>query len=231
MSINTCPHLLLYNLLFINTTRSSLATKFEPSIFASKIRRAPKSHFEPLTDCSQAACFHSLSHLHSTSTRDFAHQKESVFNSRDSRSRNLYSFTSRHSFYSPCLLDISVDPIKLHTIICDTCDDFFNTFSEPAVCAIGFRGKNVHEFKESKQSDKYCEHLLHFQCAKCDDDKEKRDSEAYEQAEAAEASGSGPGSGGQAEMSQEQVADLQSAAASALEIAVDTEEPSPQGNS
>jgi hypothetical protein len=127
---------------------------------------------------------------------------------------------------------MSVDQIKFHTKVCDGCDDFYNTYCEEFVCALGNGlGNDIHEFKKSKQSDKYCEHVLYFQCAKCDDDKEIRDREAYEQAEAAEASGSGPRSGGQAEISQEQIADLQSAAATALEIVVDTEEPSPQGNS
>jgi hypothetical protein len=98
---------------------------------------------------------------------------------------------------------MSQPDIKWHTRICDGCGDFLNTYSEPAVCAAGNGlGEDIHEFEKSKKDDTYCEHALHFQCAKCNDDKEKKDREAYEQAEAAAAtSGSGSGSGVQAGIS------------------------------
>jgi hypothetical protein len=95
---------------------------------------------------------------------------------------------------------MSQPDIKWHTRICDGCGDFLNTYSEPAVCAAGNGlGEDIHEFEKSKKDDTYCEHALHFQC---NDDKEKKDREAYEQAEAAAAtSGSGSGSGVQAGIS------------------------------
>jgi hypothetical protein len=120
---------------------------------------------------------------------------------------------------------MSQSALKWHTKICDSHIDFIEEYSEPAVCAVGFWGRDVHKFHESERYDivissgrephECCEYVLHFVCQECEDAKNERDRlarEAREQAEGAAASGAG----GQAKISQEEAAKMRFKAASAL---------------
>jgi hypothetical protein len=143
----------LQYLLFINIARSEIfslpfATKFEPTNFASRIRQAPKTHFEPLTHC-LTRCLFSLPNSAFESVRNFEVEYCSPKKTRSSTPQDPHSnkpqrSTSSHSFDSAWLPKM---PEKYcHKTLCSRCVKFSPTFDALVDCTVATAYNDTHTF-------------------------------------------------------------------------------------